>query len=373
MVTQLILMGLLSLCSLSSSQECNRELKINLDFPGTDIVRLYSPDVMHCQQLCTEHPSCLFFTFIRSDWTRDDGHFDCYLKSTSSGQPNVESPLLGVTSGFSLKPCSPVPQPCLSEVYQDVDFPGADYRALFTSDYEECQRACTEDSGCQFFTFVLKDFRTESIRYKCHLKFSFSIPRTPIVERTAGLVSGFSHKTQMSQNFDTACQNQLFPGTDIPGQDNQVLPAASPEHCRALCSAHPRCNFFSYVSDNFNCYLKTNVHDMVMKAKDGVTSGIPARFCQLDNNWIKVSHEGVDFRGSDIRNMLTDDAQMCQRICTEDPNCQFYTYVNENFANSDYWRRCHLKRVITMPAPPKITKLDNVLSGFTLKNCPTDV
>lgn len=35
-------------------------------------------------------------------------------------------------------------------------------------------------------------------RYKCHLKFSWAIPRTPIVEAKAGVVSGFSHKTLMT-------------------------------------------------------------------------------------------------------------------------------------------------------------------------------
>lgn len=34
-----------------------------------------------------------------------------------------------------------------------------------------------------------------------------------------------------------------------------------------------------------------------------------------------------------------------------------------------YRRRCYLKRVIILPAPPKVTKLDNVVSGFPLKNC----
>ncbi|XP_070778229.1 coagulation factor XI-like [Enoplosus armatus] len=369
MVIYLTLVGLLSVCSLSFSQECNQELLENEDFPGTDIIFLYSPDAEHCQQLCTQHPSCLFFTFVRADWTRDNRHFYCYLKSTSSGQPNLRTPLLGVTSGFSLKPCTQDPLPCLSQVYQNVDFPGADYRALFTADYEECQRTCTQDPACQFFTFVNEVFTPEKIRYKCHLKFSWAIPRTPIVERKAGVVSGFSHKTQITSNFDTACQGKLFPSTDIPGNNIQMLPAASPEHCQALCSAHPRCTYFTYDSNAFSCHLKNNPNEMVTKAKEGGTSGLPARFCQLDNSWVKVAHEGVDFRGSDIRYELMDDADTCQRTCTEDPNCQFYTYANESFFDRNYWRRCYLKRVITMPAPPKITKLVNVVSGFSQKNC----
>eukprot|EP00064_Thunnus_orientalis_P012099 superscaffoldBa00001815_g12133 len=275
--------------SFSISSECSHELLENVDFPGTDIKSLYSPDVNHCQQLCTQHPSCLFFTFIRPDWTRDNRHFYCYLKSTPSGQPNVQTPLLGVTSGFSLKNCTPDTKPCLSQVYQNVDFLGADYRFLFTSDYEECQRACTQDPGCQFFTFVNGVFTPERIRYKCHLKFSWTIPRIPTIERKAGVVSGFSHKAEKTQSFHTG--------------------------------------------------------------------------------WVLDAHEGIDFRGSDISYELMDDPDMCQWKCTEDPNCQFYTYANESFFDRNYWRRCYLKRVITIPAPPKVTKLSNVVSGFSLKNC----
>lgn len=52
--------------------ECNPEVVKNVDFSGGDIASLFSPDVKHCQLLCTQHPSCLFFTFLRADWTGDN-------------------------------------------------------------------------------------------------------------------------------------------------------------------------------------------------------------------------------------------------------------------------------------------------------------
>ncbi|XP_010730993.2 coagulation factor XI [Larimichthys crocea] len=367
MGTYLILVVLLSIYSSSFSEGCNRELLVNVDFPGTDITSLYSPDADHCQQLCTDHPSCLFFTFIRADWTRDNRHFYCYLKNTASGQPNVRTQLLGVTSGFSLKPCSPQPQRCLSQVYQKLDFFGQDYRTLFTADYEECQRACTQDPACRFFTFVNENYTLEKIRYKCHLKFSWTVPRTRVVA-TAGLVSGFAHKTLVTQHFNTACEGKLFPDTDIQGSSYETLTAASPGHCQTLCSDHPLCTYFTYVSNDFTCYLKKNPDEIVTKPKQGYTSGLPARFCQLDNEWLKEAHEGIDFPGSDIRYELMDDAETCQTTCTQDANCQFYTYVTKNFHSSVHWRRCYLKRAITIPAPSKVTKLANAVSGFSLKN-----
>ncbi|XP_068432147.1 coagulation factor XI-like [Clinocottus analis] len=370
METLWILGVLLSICSLSFSQECDQQLKENIDFPGTDIKFVFSSDANHCQQLCTQHHACLYFTFVRADWTKDNNkHFYCYLKSSPSGQPNKRTPLQGVTSGYSLKPCSPDPEPCLPQLYHNIDFPGADYQTLFTADYEECQRVCTQDPTCQFFTFVDAVFTLEKIRFKCHLKFSWVVPIIPIVERKAGVVSGFSHRAQINQGSKPACQRKLFPSTDIPGNDIVVHLAASPEHCQALCSAHSYCTYFTFVSTSFNCHLKNNKIEMVLIAKEGVTSGLPARFCQLDNSWIHVALEGVDFRGNDIRYELMDDADTCQKACIDDPSCQFYTYVKTTFSNSQYRRRCYLKRAITMPAPPKVTKLANVVSGFQLRNC----
>ncbi|XP_068432146.1 coagulation factor XI-like [Clinocottus analis] len=367
METLWILGVLLSICSLSFSQECDQQLKENIDFPGTDIKFVYSPDANHCQQLCTQHHACLYFTFVRADWTQDDSHFYCYMKSSPSGQPNKRTPLQGVTSGFSLKPCITDSEPCLPQLYHNIDFPGADYRTLFTADYETCQRVCTQDPTCQFFTFVDAVFTPEKIRYKCHLKFSWVVPIIPTVERKAGVVSGFS--LSVLYFCQSACEGKLFPSTDIPGNGFMVVRAASPEHCQALCSAHSSCTYFTFVSNNFNCQLKGNVNEIVLKGKDGFTSGLPAKFCQLDNSWAQANLEEIDFQYNDIRYELMDDADTCQRTCTDDPNCQFFTYVKAKISDVMYRRRCYLKRAIAMPAPPKVTKLANVVSGFQLRNC----
>lgn len=46
-------------------------LQSNMDFPGSDVSQVYASDAKHCQHLCTDHPSCMFFTFVRPDWTQD--------------------------------------------------------------------------------------------------------------------------------------------------------------------------------------------------------------------------------------------------------------------------------------------------------------
>uniref|UniRef100_A0A671U255 Apple domain-containing protein n=1 Tax=Sparus aurata TaxID=8175 RepID=A0A671U255_SPAAU len=350
MGTHFILVGLLFICGLSLGLECSRELLVNVNFPGADMKSPWSPDAEHCQYLCTQHPTCLFFSFIRQ--------FFCYLKATPSGQPKHQHPILGITSGFSLKPCYPDQQPCLPRVHHHVVFHGGTYQSLFTADHEECQRACTHDPDCQFFAFFKKDF--PHARFQCHLKFSWKIPRIPRIKQSASRISGFSQRLQQTQNFATACESKLFPHTNIPGFNIDVLPAVSPEHCQAFCSVRPLCTYFSYISHTFKCYLKSNPHQMARTAAAGITSGLPTRFCQPNNNWIKKTYVGIDFPHSDIRNFKSDGVESCRRTCTEDPNCQYFSIVAR--------RLCFLKRVITMPVPA-IQKEVNFVSGFSLRNC----
>uniref|UniRef100_A0A3Q2D1Q1 Coagulation factor XI-like n=1 Tax=Cyprinodon variegatus TaxID=28743 RepID=A0A3Q2D1Q1_CYPVA len=339
----------------------------NVDFPGSDIANLYSPSAQHCQELCTQHPSCLFFSFNRPD--KSLGTFQCFLKSSSSGHPRSQVLLLGVTSGYSLKPCNLDSKPCFPQIFENLDFHGGDYRTFFTVNFEECQRVCTEDPVCQYFTFVTGNFTTLDIRYKCHLKFSWNVPRPSVIVLKAGVLSGFSKKSQLSQQFDTVCQSQLFSDTDFRGSDFMELKAVSPEHCQFLCSVHPQCTYFSFSGLDFRCFLKNNPNSMVAKTKTGVTSGIPTHLCQIDESWAKLTYKGVDFSGSDISSEVVNCAEHCQEKCTENPNCQFFTYHNGSFFHPSHRHRCYMKRVITMPAPSKVKKLANVVSGFTLRNC----
>uniref|UniRef100_A0A672H6Q2 Apple domain-containing protein n=1 Tax=Salarias fasciatus TaxID=181472 RepID=A0A672H6Q2_SALFA len=341
----------------SASAECNQQFLENIDFQGTDIMFVESPDAEHCQMICTQHPTCLFFTFVRPDWTQDTRDFSCYLKSTPTGTPNVQTLLLGVTSGYSLKSCD-------TSQCTNTDFLGADYKTFFTADYEECQRACTYDPNCQFFTFINELFTQQNMRYKCHLKFSWPVPRLK-VKRFQGVVSGFSHRIPTVDPGTI----KLLPNTHFTVSNVLIMDAASPEHCHAFCSAHLLCAAFSYSSEDFKCYLKTNWDYLPSEAKDGFTSGLPMRFCQPDSRWLQTQFEGVDFLGSDIRFELMDDPDSCQRTCTEDPHCQFYTYLTEDFDSSSRRRRCYVKSTITMPAPPEVAKLDNAVSGFSRRNC----
>lgn len=57
----------------------------------------------------------------------------------------------------------------------------------------------------------------------------------------------------------------------------------------------------------------------------------------LPTDWIKVPYEGMDLRGSDIEFELMDDAESCQKACTNNVNCQFYTYISDGYSNPEFW------------------------------------
>ncbi|XP_054911862.1 plasma kallikrein-like [Poeciliopsis prolifica] len=353
------------LCFCACSFGCDTRLQMDWDFPGSDVEILFSPDAEHCQFLCTQEASCQFWAFIGPDCRVDNRHFYCFLKATASGKPERQNFKQGTTVGYSLKTCNPVPKLTLCKVYNGVDFPNVDYRTFFTADYQTCQKACTDDPFCQFFSFLDGGFNNQNVRYKCHLKYSWSVPRTPTVISDADRISGFSFDLQLSPP-SRECQRTLFPNTDFSGYDVDVQQAASPEHCQVLCSAHPQCTYFSFDSNGYKCYIKNNPNEMVPRYVGGITSGLPSQTCSKPNKpeaSVSTVFRGVDFPGFDLHSFPLSDAGSCEKACTLDPNCQFYSFITTSHV-------CYLKRIITMPAPPRVTKQANTVSGFNLRNCP---
>ena len=46
--------------------------------------------------------------------------------------------------------------------------------------------------------------------------------------------------------FCTVCKGKLFPNIDIEGGSFEEVAAVSDKHCQLLCTAHPRCTYFSF-------------------------------------------------------------------------------------------------------------------------------
>ncbi|XP_062302100.1 coagulation factor XI-like isoform X3 [Osmerus eperlanus] len=347
------------------SLQCKTELLEKTDFQGDDIIKVMSPDAEHCQLACTQHPTCRFFTF-------NTGNFKCFLKDSLSGQPSKSVILSKAISGFALKGCDPSIQTCqrlLHKVYPNVDFLGDDFLSLFTDSHEECQRACTNQPGCQAFTFLTENFTPEQYRYKCHLKFLWTVPRPLKVRNLPGASSGFSKNLDpLLLGSKEACKSTIFNDINVRGEDLENVPAVSAEHCQHLCTSHPLCSYFSFHKIRQTCFLKNNRDMMRFVAEKNMFTGMPTRHCAPSSDWVFADYDGVDFLGSDKKFVLLDDKESCRQACNEDPACQFYTYLSSSFNDPVHRRRCYLKRIITLPLSPKVGSLPNVVSGFSL-NC----
>ncbi|KAG7244159.1 hypothetical protein INR49_004232, partial [Caranx melampygus] len=348
MQTKLILAGLLSFYSFTLSETaCQPALLPNIDFPGADVGFKLSPDAAHCQKLCTQDAQCDFFTYIHDDFPDASLHYKCHFKASSSGAPSSTATKAGLTSGYSLKPCNPEKLVCLSKVYENLEFLGTDYRVLVTATHQHCQQVCTQDRFCRFFSFMNGNFPTASERYRCYLRYSWSIPRPPNVGSLTGVVSGFSDKIKVLENFTNACDVTFFENTEINGNIFESVPAASAEICQALCSAHSCCTLFSFESANFKCHMMDNRDELITQTKSGFKSGLPVYECLMNDSmyhkstlklldsWVKEKHDDVDFFGVDMSAITKDNVTECQTGCNDDRNCQFYTYLKDNFSDAN--------------------------------------
>ncbi|KAL7829444.1 hypothetical protein AOLI_G00303290 [Acnodon oligacanthus] len=333
----------------SCKDESSEELKVDVDFPGNDILQIYSPDVHHCQLACTEHHSCLFFTFLRPDWNKDDRKFYCYLKHTTSGNPSRVTELKGVTSGFALSHQEYKTFSCLPSIYHNVDFPQSDYQKFSAAEY----------------------------RKKCFLKYSWSVPVPPVITTKKGLVSGFSQFLQKAKETSREeCKEDILANSEFPGNDFEQVPAGSPQHCQILCSVHPHCTHFSFSQSrtwhHMSCFLKYKPYlskDESVR-KEGIYSGLTTHNCKPLTVWGR-RFEDIDFYGADSSHAFVDSADLCEDKCTADPRCQFYTYVLPSYPDltPELRNRCHLKLVMTLPRPAKVVSVCDVVSGFSLRSC----
>ncbi|XP_030645325.1 plasma kallikrein isoform X2 [Chanos chanos] len=314
--------------------------------------------------------------------TETRGKFHCYLKQSKFGVPTKVTEKKGVTSGFSLSQLERTPDICLSSLYFWVDFTGADFSSLFTQDYKECQRVCTNDPYCQFFSFLTEQFSKPEMRNKCFLKYSWNVPILPKIEISSEVTSRFSSRyANKTGAFDDDAWNSdlgILEHTDFPGNDFEQVPAVSKEHCMFLCSSHPRCTYFSYATSKYEtsdawyymrCFLKHNVDERPCVPKKELFSGMPRRlFKPTDkpqpSSWV-TEEWSYNIPGADSKIIPDVSDERCKRLCTEDSDCQFFSYYG-------YPRdTCFLKQVITLPLPPKVVLMDAVVSGFSLKGCDT--
>ncbi|ELW47049.1 Coagulation factor XI [Tupaia chinensis] len=76
----------------------------------------------------------------------------------------------------------------------------------------------------------------------------------------------------------------------------------------------------------------------------------------------------LDMKGMNYNGSVARDARECQERCTNDIHCHFFTFATRQFFSAEHRNICLLKYSHT-GMPTRITKLRNVVSGFSLKSC----
>ncbi|XP_068537544.1 coagulation factor XI isoform X9 [Anas acuta] len=173
--------------------ECVTQIYENTYFQGGDLSTVFTPSANYCQIVCTYHPTCLLFTYLPVTWTKDPAkRFSCYLKDSDTEMlPKVD--MEGAVSGHSLKQCNIKISACSPDVHIGLDMEGENYDVTVAESYQQCQKRCTNDDHCHFFTYASKTFHNESFREKCFLKHTRL--GTPTSIRVLDeVVSGFSLK-----------------------------------------------------------------------------------------------------------------------------------------------------------------------------------
>ncbi|XP_078538730.1 coagulation factor XI-like [Lissotriton helveticus] len=170
----------------------------------------------------------------------------------------------------------------------------------------------------------------------------------------------------------------LLENVEFPGNDIEMILAPDAECCQIYCTVHFRCTFFTFILENrgipsFFCLLKYTDNGFPSRSvtSPNVVSGF--RLATVDPNkhsCFTKTYKDIDFLGSDIMYLLRETLTECQDSCTDSPDCQFFTYYTEQYNAVPKARKmCFHKFATKLPSPPVINILDNVVSGFSPRDC----
>ncbi|XP_026642679.1 coagulation factor XI isoform X2 [Microtus ochrogaster] len=122
--------------------------------------------------------------------------------------------------------------------------------------------------------------------------------------------------------------------------------------------------------NRFACILKDSVTETLPTVNmTGAVSGYSFKQCsQQLSACSKDVYEDLDMKGMNYNSSVVKNAQECQERCTNDAHCHFFTYATGRFPSVEHRKTCLLKYTQT-GTPTRITKLNHVVSGFSLKSC----
>ncbi|XP_009206295.2 coagulation factor XI isoform X2 [Papio anubis] len=174
------------------------------------------------------------------------------------------------------------------------------------------------------------------------------------------------------------CVTRLFKDIHFEGGDIATVFTPSAKHCQVVCTHHPRCLLFTFTAESasedptqwFTCVLKDSVTETLPRVnRTGAISGYSFKQCSHQISACnKDIYVDLDMKGINYNSSLAKSAQECQERCTDDVHCHFFTYATRQFPSLEHRNICLLKHTKT-GTPTGITKLDKVVTGFSLKSC----
>uniref|UniRef100_G1PSR3 Plasma kallikrein n=1 Tax=Myotis lucifugus TaxID=59463 RepID=G1PSR3_MYOLU len=355
---------------------CLPQLYENVFFRGGDVTAMYTPSAHHCQVMCTFHPRCLLFSFLPASFTNGtDKRFGCFLKDSVTGAlPRV--PRRSAISGHSLKQCGHRISACHRDIYEGIDMRGVNFNVSKVESVEECQKRCTNNIHCKFFTYARQTFHNVEYRNSCLLKHSSTGTPTSI-KVLENVASGFSLKSCALSEI--GCHMNMFQHTAF--SDVDVARVITPDAfvCRTICTYHPNCLFFTFYTNAWNvesqrnvCLLKTSKSGTPSSPtpQEDTVSGYSLLTCKrtLPEPCHSKIYAGVDFGGEELSVSLVKGARGCQETCTKMVRCQFFTYslLPEDCQGDKC--KCSL-RLSLDGSPTRITYGMQASSGYSLRLC----
>ncbi|XP_029412254.1 plasma kallikrein isoform X2 [Nannospalax galili] len=337
---------------------------------------MYTPDARYCQKMCTFHPRCLLFSFLPANSTHEpEKRFGCFLKDSITGTlPRGHR--TNAISGHSLKQCAHQISACHRDIYKGIDMRGSNFNISKVKSVEECQKLCTNNIHCQFFTFAMQTFHNVEYGNNCLLKHSPSGTPTSI-KTLNNLVSGFSLKPCALSEI--GCSMDIF--QHLAFADLNVARIITPDAfvCRTICTYHPNCLFFTFYTNAWKVESQRNV--CLLKTSQ---SGRPSSFTPQENAISGHSlstcrrtlpepchfkiYSGADFGGEELNRTFVHGVGACQETCTKTIRCQFFTYsLLPNDCKGEKCR-CSL-RLSVDGSPTRITYGIQGSSGYSLRLC----
>ncbi|CBZ50403.1 unnamed protein product [Neospora caninum Liverpool] len=349
------------------------------DYFGYDI-KIFDNNLVgtaeECYGLCLSFNECKYWTWVPA-------LRNCYLKSEYAPLGRVHAP--GTMSGPRdcngsnlppwvppppvYPPIVPVPPPSPYPPYPSptttttastttescykshVEYPSGTLRHLVTDSAVACQKLCQAEHACFFFTF-------KADILECTLKDS-TAGNTPIPRRHT--LSGSKFCADIMPPEFQPLENHIptpplpsppqippaypgpFPDPSPPNTVQvpscaevnveyvsdilSVLGADSPQECQTLCKLTASCNYFTYRSDLYRCYLSTKQGTAAVRVNafagpkecpnDPVLPPSTGSTCFMQNKLLV---------GNLVETTTAASALKCQEKCASTPKCNYFSF-----------------------------------------------